>query len=1003
MRLLLLLLLASAAHAQRVTIDRVDAMPALPPDFKLVDWDARARAFDALAFDTSRSGDGLPLVFTFAGQNAPQGFGLTTFAGDRRGQTAEAISALPALVSAALVGRPRSDWTDEAAEYFVAGRGEGVYLNTPGGTSGGDWWYDTMPNVFFYQLYDLYGPGEGRAAQFVSVANRWLAALDTLGGSVRPWDAPFLGYRGFRLAEMEPNRSGVIEPEAAGALAWLMWAAYYETEDDRYRVGAEWALAFLDEWETNPSYELQLPYGALAAARANAELGARYDVEKLVRWTFEIGPLRRWGAFTASDWGGYSPAGLIGSADDFGGYAFALNGFQQAAALVPLVRYDDRFARTVGRWMTNLASASRLFYPDQLPDSLQTNADWARTNGAAQALPYEALRRRGPTGETLFASGDAIRLGWATTNLSTYSGASAGYLAAVVDTTDVPGILRLDLNATDFFAPPSYASHLYYNPHSDARLVTLRLPFGRYDLYDAASDAFVLTGQTGSAEIPLEPDAARVIVVVPSGAATTAERGVLRVGDVAIDYRYGLPSDLPPRVRALAASSDRLGVGEAATLWCTPYDPDADATVTTWSATGGTLVPSGERATFSAPSSGTYRVACTVTAGSQSAERTLALTVLDNRPPDGVQALSSADGAEPGGQVALTCSARDPDGDALVYTWTADGGSVADEADQSSGGEAVWTLPQSPGLYSAVCTAQDPDGGAATDTVRVTSGTLVFRSDGASDASPFGHPVALIGGAQTAHVDGRIAFVLDGQDDAAQVLAGVALSPSRAVTVAAYVRPGAFERERFVVSHGSWQQRYKLSLTPDGVPRWSVRTAAGVVDLDAPSAVPLGSWTHLAASFDGATMRLYVDFVPIAETPLAGVLPPVDVPLLIGQMLPGQTDYNFDGALADVAVFNVALTADELAERIVTSVRPPTRASSKLRAYPSPARGRVTIEPGVPEGQVSVYDALGRRVARLGSGPLPSVLQWEAALAPGVYTVLVTTPSQILRQTVVLL
>ena len=38
--------------------------------------------------------------------------------------------------------------------------------------------------------------------------------------------------------------------------------------------------------------------------------------------------------------------------------------FQMAATLVPLARYDSRFARAIGKWMLNAANNARLFYAD---------------------------------------------------------------------------------------------------------------------------------------------------------------------------------------------------------------------------------------------------------------------------------------------------------------------------------------------------------------------------------------------------------------------------------------------------------------------------------------------------------------------------------------------------------------------------------------------------------------------------------------------------------------
>ena len=49
--------------------------------------------------------------------------------------------------------------------------------------------------------------------------------------------------------------------------------------------------------------------------------------------------------------------------------------------------------------------------------------------------------------------------------LSVYSTSPVGILGAIVDTTDVKGILRLDCNATDFYSQRNYTAYLYYNPY----------------------------------------------------------------------------------------------------------------------------------------------------------------------------------------------------------------------------------------------------------------------------------------------------------------------------------------------------------------------------------------------------------------------------------------------------------------------------------------------------------------------------------------------------------
>ncbi|RMH74913.1 MAG: laminin G, partial [Calditrichaeota bacterium] len=301
--LTIILLPLVVGFAQQLPIPRVEMMPNQPAPYFMRDWKQVALAYDLLVFNDTATGQYLPVFWwNTATINYPNhiSFGLHSYVGTFFPNNAEAINVLPAVIGATLAGIDKSNQNGHnyvlyCEEFFNRRPEENVYLNAPVAHSGADWWYDTMPNVFFYQLYDLY-PGTGDFAhQFTTVADRWLEAVAAMGGSTTPWQVPYMNYRGWHLASMIPNATGVPEPEAAGALAWLLYMAYVETGQDRYRIGAEWAMEFLDGWNTNPAYELQLPYGVCIAARMNAELGTSYDVQMLVNWCFEVGPLRQWG------------------------------------------------------------------------------------------------------------------------------------------------------------------------------------------------------------------------------------------------------------------------------------------------------------------------------------------------------------------------------------------------------------------------------------------------------------------------------------------------------------------------------------------------------------------------------------------------------------------------------------------------------------------------------------------------------------------------------------
>jgi hypothetical protein len=382
--LVYLLLYIQPMPAQQIQINRIEQMPNKPSPYEMRDWRSVALGYDSLVYNFNLTGEYLPLIWSGGpGINYPdeQTFGLHTVVGTTAPGSSEAINVLPSLIGATLAGVDKSNqngvnWIRKSREFFNKRPEENVYLNHPSAKSGSDWWYDTMPNIFSYQLYHLYDDIDEYDSQLLSVADQWLTAVRKMGGSTAPWTRPNMNYRGWYLSTMTPNATGVRQPEAAGAIAWLLYNAYTVTGDERYRIGAEWAMEFLNARTSNPSYELQLAYGTYIAARMNAELGTDYNIEKLVNWCFNVGPLRNWGAMVGR-WGGNDVHGLIGEVNSFNNYAFHMNTFEQVGALVPMVRYDPRFARAIGKWVLNAANAARLFYPKYLPPDHQDNNAWA--------------------------------------------------------------------------------------------------------------------------------------------------------------------------------------------------------------------------------------------------------------------------------------------------------------------------------------------------------------------------------------------------------------------------------------------------------------------------------------------------------------------------------------------------------------------------------------------------------------------------------------------------
>lgn len=140
-------------------------MPDLPAPYIMRDWKAVTMKYDELIFSPEAVGQYLPLLRVKAtGINYPdlKPILLDTYVGSSNsGNQAEAINIIPSLIGATLVGVDKSNqnginWVLKSKDFFNKKNNQLVYLNGYSSTSGTDWWYDLMPNVFFYQLHSQY-------------------------------------------------------------------------------------------------------------------------------------------------------------------------------------------------------------------------------------------------------------------------------------------------------------------------------------------------------------------------------------------------------------------------------------------------------------------------------------------------------------------------------------------------------------------------------------------------------------------------------------------------------------------------------------------------------------------------------------------------------------------------------------------------------------------------------------------------------------------------------
>lgn len=983
---------------QQVSVNRIDQMPFHPSPYVMRDWKQVARGYDSLVFNPTLSGQYLPLVFfTAQGTNYPAQpfFGLSTVVGTTRPTSTEAINVLPAIVGASLSGVNKinqygHNYVLMAQDYFNKRAAENVYLNGPVTESGDDWWYETMPNIYFYQMNYLYPHTGDFDYQFTTIADRLYQEVQALGASTTPWKAPSMNYRAFSLSTMTPLKTGVIEPEASGAIAWILYNAYCTTKNETYRIGAEQALEFLNSLTSNPSYEIQLPYGVYAAARMNAEIGTNYDVQKMLSWTFDVGPLRTWGSMTGT-WGGYDVSGIIG-ANDSDPYAFIMNGFQQVGALMPLVRYDARFASALGKWALNLANASRLFYPNYLPSQNQDAQTWSAQYDPNSYIAHEAMRQT-LNGISPFATGDAVSGSWGKTNLSLYSSSSVGYLGSQLDTTDVPQILRFDLLKTDFYHDTAYATYLYYNPYDVAKSVALVLPSGNYDLYDAVSKTFLSKAVSGTTSVAIPAQSACVVVLTPANGTVSYSGTKMLINNVVVDYYSGHSQGFaPPRIKSISPGVSILPLSASTKLYCTAVSPINDTLDYVWQVTSGTITGSGSVVTYNAPAdTATVKISCTVTdkhSGSIMGSSALVVVQRTNHAPVITQVKASPQKVNLNAALQLTCSASDADGDPLRYSWVNTSGTILD-----TGSIISWTAPSTTGNYYLTCKVTDNYGGSAQDSILVLvrdfsqyqTGSLVAYypfSGNAKDASGNAHDgfAYLTTLTSDRHSQPSSAYQFDGATSYIQVHNTTDLNFTGGITLNFWMTLKNLytTREQYPVSHGNWQYRWKVSLSNNKL-RWTVKTATGVHDLDAKSLFYADSLYNITAMYDGSAMELYVNGVLDAAVPWSGAMTTTDYDLIFGESLPGNSQYNFSGILDDIRLYNYALLPDkvqafyDMASDVKDGSHGMTPVEFSVASFPNPCNGQISLRVNIPrecKAVVKMIDVLGREAMSIYTGQL---------------------------------
>ncbi len=165
-------------------------------------------------------------------------------------------------------------------------------------------------------------------------------------------------------------------------------------------------------------------------------------------------------------------------------------------------------------------------------------------------------------------------------------------------------------------------------------------------------------------------------------------------------------------------------------------------------------------------------------------------------------------------------------------------------------------------------------------------------------------------------------LAFSGNDQAAylQVNSADALRAPGAITAMAWIKPANRSIACEIVGNKGdksgdppwpgWRLRYHwqmLAFEIGGPEGFEYRLSSPGYSL------PVGYWAHVAATYDGQTMRLYINCTQAAEAEVGvEILPRERWPILIGNYVGRKNAYAMDGVLDEVKAFDRALTEEEI-------------------------------------------------------------------------------------------
>jgi hypothetical protein len=453
-----------------------------------------------------------------------------------------------------------------------------------------------------------------------------------------------------------------------------------------------------------------------------------------------------------------------------------------------------------------------------------------------------------------------------------------------------------------------------------------------------------------------------LLTLYPAGGVWKVNGRILSVENGSIlDYHYGYNYQNPLRIISLSAENNSVQTGDSILLTC--RTENGSSINYSWYANN-TLVGSSTGNTFyyKPQTEGNYTLRCVATdaADTVSSEQITILAATFIAPE--IENLTLQQGAGHGlyqisSIVPVSAAVR---GSNYSINWTISGGMLSFSGDSLS---PLWILPNQNGLHTVTLTVENILGSeTATQTILVKNITAEnhytpviyypFINGDTKNIAGSDFNATNTGALACPGISGAANNALQFGNNSQYLY--ITNTPTLNTTftnklaVSFWMKPQNSAAEQYVISHGSWEDRYKISIIPPNhTVRWTVHTANDIADLD--DTVPLqnNTWVHYTAQYTGYSLELYRNGVLTSYKPLTGGISATTQNLTVARKNMSESDYTYRGVLDEIRFFNQELSPADaaylynLAEEAAANETIYT--TDNIKVYPNPSYGTFTV------------------------------------------------------------